>query len=122
MKLRKHRREAKALAEDVTVNRKAAAKKNTGNVEGQGASPLTRKVRTGSRPAFRFRVEFWKLDPEVRIGHGEVELCEGDTARDLAWHLGERLHDWMMTRVPKAPDIWDTPIKEYVATDEDIPF
>lgn len=112
MKLRCNRREATKLAAKVTAKRKAA----TGKLFNQsvGDTPPGRTVR--------FRVEFWKLDPDVRVGHGTVEAREGEQVRDLAWRLCEQMLEFMSKKIPEAPSIWDEPVETFRASDEDIPF
>src|SRR5271155_1786108 len=99
MKLRKHRRVSSKLAAKATANRKAVSsgqlsyRERERNGSEATASKLAPEARTprgkdrngkdsktvlANRPSFKFRVEFWKEEPEIRIGHGQVTLYQGD--------------------------------------------
>jgi hypothetical protein len=119
MKLRKHRREATKLAAKATANRKATAHGTQGEL---AASPASTGTATETRPAFRFRVEFWKVDPEIRMGHAEITLYKGDQIKNLAWAFADRMLDFCHGHMPKAPSPFDVPVEKFVASDEDIPF
>lgn len=116
-RLRKHRREATKLAAKVTANRKAGG--GSGSGEKTARSPAGRE---GDSAAVRFRVEIWKEEPEVRIGHAEFNLSAPDTMRDLAASVAERLLGWLEKQFPKAPHVWDTPVEGFKASDDDISF
>ena len=123
MRLRSHRREAKKLAAKATANRKAAV-----NASGlQGTAPKATDAPGRPSPAtvtaaVSFRVEFWKTDPEVRVGHAVIGLNRGDKPNDVCWRIAERICEWAVARIPEAPSPFDVPLSEYLATDEDIPF